>query len=349
MNAPMEDDNPSAQEERETEADLVEEAGAGGAAGDQDEPDPPNSRRRFLPCSIGLTVLLPPAVTEIKARVTWGDYLTEPPLPEQVLIGEEIGADGKVKRQPLPEVEWVRAPRGQTVRMHVPQDGRGEPVVVPESAAAQRKGGGLQLESHGRLFTYRRPDGANEQVRALTVFLVNRRATSRRRYADVTFAFQARLELICSEGFHPRTDLSGVDSPDEDHRVSDLHYRDVCEYSVGRNSAAAWPAAEEQGGKVTRVWTDPLPCAEVERVAPNEDEVLTSEVEFGMERLAELARTGGEALREKIAELPRLYGDWIEKERGKLADFAHRPRRRETAQNLIEGMEGARQRISVGI
>jgi hypothetical protein len=139
-------------EERETETDLVEEAGALGAAGDQDEPDPPNSRRRFLPSSIGVTVLLPPAVTEIEARVTWGDYLTEPPLPEQILIGEEIGADGKPKRQALPEVEWVRAPRERIVRLRVPQEGRGDPLVVPESAAAQRKGGGLQLESHARLF-----------------------------------------------------------------------------------------------------------------------------------------------------------------------------------------------------
>jgi hypothetical protein len=35
MNAPEENDDPSAQEERENQADLVEQAGAGGAAGDQ--------------------------------------------------------------------------------------------------------------------------------------------------------------------------------------------------------------------------------------------------------------------------------------------------------------------------
>jgi hypothetical protein len=106
MNAPEEDDDPSAQEERENQADLVEEVGAGGAAGDQDEPDPPNSRRRFLPSSVGLTVLLPPGVTEIEARVTWGDYVTEPLLPEHVLVGEEeIAEDGRPKRQSLPDVQ----------------------------------------------------------------------------------------------------------------------------------------------------------------------------------------------------------------------------------------------------
>jgi hypothetical protein len=312
MDAPEEDDDPSAQEERENQADLVEEAGAGGAAGDQDEPDPPNSRRRLLPSSVGLTVLLPTGVVEFEAKVTWGDYVTEPPLSEQVLIGEDEPAeDGKPKRRSLPDVQWVRVPQERTVRLRVP-DWRGAPVVVPESASAQRKGGGLQLEAHGRLFDYRTPDGAREQVRAVTVFLVNRRATTQRRYGDVTFAFQARLELHCPAGFHPRIDLSGVDASDEDHRIADLHYRDVCEYAVGRNSAAAWSHEDAEAGKVTRVWTDPLPRAEVERVAPNEDDALTSKVEFGMERLADLAKAGGGALSAKLADLPPLYGFWID-------------------------------------
>ena len=347
MDARDESDDPSAQEERENQADLVEEAGAGGAVGDQDQPDPPSSRRRFLPSSIGLTVLLPPAVTEIEAKVTWGDYLTEPPLPETILIGEdEIGEDGKSKRRSLPDVEWVRSPRERSLRLRVPE-GRGEPLVLPESAAAQRRGGGLQLETHARLFTYSTPEGSTEQVRAVTVFLVNCRATTRRRYADVTFAFQARLELICLAGFHPRTDLSGVDAFDEDHRVSDLHYRDVCEYAVGRNSAAAWESSEPEPHKITRVWTDPLPCAEVERVAPNEDEALTSQVEFGMERLADLAKNGGATLKGALEDLPKLYGVWIERERRKVPHLA--PRRRETAQSLIDSMEIAKRRIAAGI
>src|SRR5438094_704017 len=82
-----------------------------------------------------------------------------------------------------PEVEWVRAPQQRTMRLTIP-DGRGDPVVVPESAAAQRKGGGLTLEAHARLFTYPTPDG-EERVRALTVFLVNRRSAVHRFYADV--------------------------------------------------------------------------------------------------------------------------------------------------------------------
>ena len=87
------------------------------------------------------------------------------------------------------------------------------------------------------------PDGATtERVRALTVFLVNRRATVHRFYADVSYAFQARLELVCETGFRPRRDLSGYRAQDWDLRIADLHYRDMREWAVGRNAAAGWDA-----------------------------------------------------------------------------------------------------------
>ena len=163
-----------------------------------------------------------------------------------VLLPDEPGKkdeEGKPKKK-RPQVDWVRTPRQQTERVLVPE-GRGAQIVVRESAAPQRAGGGLVLETHARLFTYPTPSG-NEQVRALTVFLVNRRSAVHRFYADVSFVFQARLELICTEGFRPRRDLSGYNSSDLDQRVADLHYRDVCDWAVGRNAAAAWDAEEER-------------------------------------------------------------------------------------------------------
>ena len=301
----------------------------------------------FLPSSIGLTVLLPPDVKEIEARICWGDYQTEPPLPEIILLPDEADdkdEDGKPKKK-RPLVDWVRTPRQESVRVVVPE-GRGDQIVVPESAAPQRSGGGLVLETHARLFTYPTPNG-NEQVRALTVFLVNRRSAVHRFYADVSFVFQARLELACAQGFRPRRDLSGYNSGDLDLRVADLHYRDVCEWAVGRNAAAAWDAEEERAERVTRVWTDPLPQAEVERVAPNEDVDLKSRVVFGMEALAERASGDGTRLNDALSALPALYAAWIDAERKKIGGLA--VRRRETAERLIADMEAARQRILDGI
>lgn len=345
-----EHDDPSAQEEMEIDVEESDTDGAGGAAGDNEEPETPNTRRRFLPSSVGLTVLLSPDVTEIEARVSWGDYRTEPPLPETVLLPEplpeEIGEDGKPKRATRPMVDWVRTPKGRTVRLQI-RDGRGEPVLVPESAAEQRRGGGLTLETHSRLFTYETPEGHTEQVRALTVFLVNRRATVHRFYSDVSYAFQARLELHCEQGFRPRRDLSGYRAQDWDLRIADLHYRDVFEWAVGRNAAAGWETHEDANGPVTRVWTDPLPTAEVERVAPNEDAELKARVTFGMEALAQAADAGGVALVQALAELPTLYGLWIDAERHKLASLPQR--RRETGERLISEMETAKNRIADGI
>ena len=342
--------DPSAQEEMELDVEEPDADGVGGAATDNEEPEAPNARRRFLPSSVGLTVLLDPDVTSIEAHVSWGDYRTEPPLPEAILLPdplpEELGEDGKPKRTERPLVDWVRSPKDRVVVLPV-KEGRGGPIVVPESAADQRRGGGLVLETHSRLFSYPTPDGATEKVRALTVFLVNRRATVHRFYSDVSYAFQARLELVCETGFRPRRDLSGYGAQDWDLRIADLHYRDMREWAVGRNAAAGWDASEGAASGVTRVWTDPLPSAEVERVAPNEDAELRARVTFGMETLAQLAEGDGSGLRAALADLPVLYGVWIDAERGKLAGLP--PRRRETGQRLIAEMETAKARIANGI
>ena len=342
--------DPSAQEEMEIDVEEPDADGVGGAATDNEEPEAPNARRRFLPSSVGLTVLLDPDVTEIEARISWGDYRTEPPLPEAILLPEplpeERGEDGKPKRTERPLVDWVRSPKDRVVALPI-RDGRGNPIVVPESAAEQRRGGGLVLETHSRLFSYTTPDGTTERVRALTVFLVNRRATVHRFYADVSYAFQARLELVCETGFRPRRDLSGYRAQDWDLRIADLHYRDMREWAVGRNAAAGWDASEDAVNGITRVWTDPLPSAEVERVAPNEDADFKARVTFGMEALAQLAEGDGSALGAALADLPVLYGIWIDAERNKLAGLP--ARRRETGERLIAEMETAKARIANGI
>ncbi len=344
------ENDPSAQEEMEIDVEEPDADGAGGAATDNEEPEAPNARRRFLPSSIGLTVLLDPDVTSIEARVSWGDYRTEPPLPEAILLPEplpeELGEDGKRKRTERPMVDWVRSPKDRVMVLPI-KDGRGSPIVVPESAAEQRRGGGLAMETHSRLFSYTTPDGKTERVRALTVFLVNRRATVHRFYADVSYAFQARLELVCETGFRPRRDLSGYRAQDWDLRIADLHYRDMREWAVGRNAAAGWDTSADGAGGVTRVWTDPLPSAEVERVAPNEDAEFRAQVTFGMEALAQLAEGDGAGLRAALADLPVLYGMWIDAERKKLAGLPMR--RRETGERLVAEMETAKNRITKGI
>ena len=60
--------------------------GPGNAADEGATERPPV--RSFEPSSLGLTVLLPRDATRLQARVTWGDYVTEPRLDEAVFLPE---------------------------------------------------------------------------------------------------------------------------------------------------------------------------------------------------------------------------------------------------------------------
>lgn len=210
-------DDPAAQEEMDIDVEEPDADGAGGVAADNEIPETPNTRRRFLPSSIGLTVLLDPTIGEIEARVSWGDYVTEPPLPEEVMLPEKPSSENErkenSKRPERPRVDWVRIPKERTVRIAV-REGRAEPIVIPESAGEQVRGGALVIETHSRIFSYEAPNGQVERVRALTVFLVNKRNDAHRFYSDASYIFQARLELVCEQGFNARRDLSGYHATD---------------------------------------------------------------------------------------------------------------------------------------
>ena len=321
-------------DDADTESDPDADPATSGRAPDDQGSDPGPAVRRRLPNSLGLTVLLPPDVTEIVARVSWGDYATEPPLPEAAL--EDIAAKA-------PAVAWRRLPREEVVRLAVP-DGRGAAMLVPGSATPRLRGGGaLRLEAHARAYDVDEPDGTRSRVRALTVVLVNHRRLPARRFWDLAYTFQARVELRCPEGFLPRRDLSGLRAGDDDRRIADLQFRDVCEYATGRNTSAGWAEADALG-RVTTVWTDHLPTAEVERVEPNE---TIAGVGFGMEALVTLSADAA-ALRAALDGLPAQYGAWIADQAAQAAGIRGR-QRQETAARLVAAMRGAEARIAAGI
>jgi hypothetical protein len=333
------------QEEGDIGVEEPDPEGSGGATGDDEPPEVANARRRFLPSSLGLTVLLDPSVTSLRATVTWGDYVAEPDPGEFLLQSPEEAETSEGAAQPrgeaLPKFQWVRRAKGRTLDIPVIEGRSTHPILVPDSAPEQgRRGGSLVIETHSRIFEMISPDGERRRLRALTVFLVNRRLpVNGRVVSDLTYAFQARLELECPAGFEARRDHSGHDTDDADLRLADLHYRDVCEWAVGRNTAAGWV---DEGGRVTRVWTDSLPAAEVERVAANQD---IPGVTFGMEALAGLAERDAASLGAALEALPDVYAKWIAGQ--SLAGLS--ARRTETARELIADMGAAQSRIADGI
>lgn len=309
------------------------EAGPARAADDAPEDVPPAVRIR-APSSLGLTVLLDASVREVEVNLSWGDYVTVPPLSEEELLSENAGA---------PEVVWDRVPGDETRKVPVPADGKRTTIAVPNSGGAQRPFGALQLELHARPYEVTEPDGAKRSLCVLTVMAVNRRNSVRRRYQDVTYAFQVRLSVRCEAGLHPRANMRGFGSKDIDEAIADLHYGDVCEFAVGVNTSADWRA--DPDGIVREAATDYLPTAEVERVEPNED---IPNVVFEMEVLADLARTGPDDLRRALEGLPAAYEAWIAIQSDILKSIPGAPRQ-VTAQRLIDAARDASRRISEGI
>ena len=265
----------STQEESETSVEADDSKGSGGTAGDTTEPEVPNTHRRYFPSSIGLTVLLNPEIKAIEADVSWGDYR---PVPSSTKTDSDqsVAKGGKKKEKEQKSSEhWVRIPEQRKIKIPIVNDGRGSPIQIPNSSGSINSSGGLEIDTYSHEVNIKSTDGTSKKVRVLSVFLVNRRSCVDDKKPDSEYAFQARLELICESGIEPREDYSNSDSKDWDLRVADLHYRNSFEWAVGSNVAAGWNESIEQSNngvefsnfselkKVKRVWTDPLPVAEV--------------------------------------------------------------------------------------
>ena len=117
--------------------------GKGAAPDDGSAERPPV--RSFEPSSLGLTVLLPRDAHELQARVTWGDYVTEPRLDDAVFLPEaREAAEARGEKPKAPQrssVDWRRIPR--EARLPIPLKSR-------RRAAAHRDPGQRRADVAGR-------------------------------------------------------------------------------------------------------------------------------------------------------------------------------------------------------
>jgi hypothetical protein len=342
-------DAPLEQRTDETSDDEIDSAGEGDATDDDAPPDRGAARKKFLPSSMGLSVLLDPEVRELEVTVCWGDYQFEGSAEEtvdgqsaeakdvQVEATSDSGNQSPTDRSQKPKRRrgYRRIPNEVKLPVVLPESGTSGEVFVPGS-------NGLVLFVTSRAIP-KIAFGASELpegTRSVSVFLVNHRKANER-HGYRAFAFQTELGITSAKSFIARPDLRGAFQEDQDwdDLVADLQYRDVFEYAVGHGVSAR--ADSPCDGACLVVRTTWIPTAEVEWVAPAE----IRDVERGMEALSEL--TDANDASTKLMPLVSHYRTWIDEQKGKYKSFDGK--RAQTMEALLSEAEHVADRIETGI
>jgi hypothetical protein len=308
-----------ADQEQRVDEDSTEEVEAANDAGGTDDatlPEPASARQRYLPSSIGMSVLVPPTTKQLKVLVRWGDYK---------LRKKEDGASA--------HEEWERTQRSGEVTLNVPAS-----TTKPRETEVKGSGG-LKVALSVRPVTCDGADGGLPKgTRSASIFLVNRRRPAPDETRDEGFAFQTQIEVTSEESFVPRPNLRSLESDDWDERVADLQYRDACEYAVGHSVATDAVLNDGSCHVIRTCW---IPSADVERVAP----VDLRDVELSMDALAQL--TDGADAKAKLGQFAKQYRAWIEEQKRTMPSSP--AKRKETGTELLTRAKVAADRIEQGI
>ena len=298
-------------------SDDVDQAPEAAGVDDATPPEPTSARQRYLPSSIGLSVLVSDATKKLHVTVCWGDYKRR-----KVADGHGSGE------------EWERKQRQEEMTIDVP------PVTNRPPQEFDVKGsGGLKVAiSVRKVVTDGDVGELPKGTRSLSVFLINRRRPAPDETRDEAFSFQTQLDVRSEGPFVPRPNLRSLESDDWDERVADLQYRDACEFAVGHSVATQADLSDGNCHAVRTCW---IPDAEVERVAS----AAVLGVELSMDRLGELA--DGADAQAKLGNLMVAYRDWIAVQ--KATTPASPARRTETAEELFHRALVAAKRIEQGI
>ena len=273
------------------------------------------AKKGYFPSSMGLSFLAGRDAKSLSIAVRWGDY-------GHATIQDEEGKSIEV---------WERRPREVEVEIALTE--AADPVIVELDGS-----GGLQLHLVGKRIpaedhTATIPPG----TQSISLFLVNRRALNDDE-PDLTFAFQAEIDVRCVVPFVPRPDPRGVLAEDWDELVADLHYADAPEYAVGHAVSAEWEITDGECRLIRTAW---IPSAEVERT----ETVDLSRVELSMIALGALK--DGAAAEAGLRPLVEHYRTWIQA--AALSISTLDSTRKETAESLMRFAQTAAERIEAGI
>ena len=273
------------------------------------------AKKGFFPSSMGLSFLVRKEANSLDVTVRWGDY-----------------ARAEIENGGAPVPVWQRYPREATCELVL--TGASDPLAhdVPDSD-------GLQIHVVERpIASEDLAEHIPEGTRSVSVFLVNHRSPAGEGEPDLTYAFQAEVEVRSEQPFVSRPDLRGISAEDWDEQVADLHYADTPAYATGHGVSAEWEIVDGKCHLLRTAW---IPSAEVEKTAT----VNVSGVELSMEALGAL--TDGSAVERALRPLVTEYRTWIETRRSDVE--ALQGARRETAEELLHVAKFTAGRIERGI
>lgn len=325
-------DAPNDQRGEILENDELDEQGDTKATDDNTTPEKRAARISYFPSAVGLTTIVPEEAENLNVIARWGDYLQGE--REQIADEDQEDADSTVDEKGKRTFWlWRRVAHEEILTLKIP-DRPAKPVRVPIP-----NGNGLFIEISSRPISVYVEGEVPEGLRSVSVFLINNRKPAPDCSKDVSFAFQAQIELQCDAPFHPRPDLSEYSSDETDGRIADLQYRDVYDYATGHGCAAE--PVDAVNGKCFAVRTCWIPRHEVEKVAP----ATIPGVELSMDALAGLADAVD--ARSKLIALVTEYRKCLENQKNMLAGLS--TKRREVAELLLERAEYVATRIEQGI
>jgi hypothetical protein len=274
------------------------------------------ARKAYFPSSIGLSFLVPEPVRALDITIRWGDYRR---------------AEVSINGDDSPTSVWQRTPR--EVRMpNVSLPLGREPTTreVPDSA-------GLSIHLVQREIDVQ---GLGQQLpkgtRSVSVFLVNERRPEPSE-PDVSYVFQAQIEVRSDQPFAPRPDPRGEIADEWDELVADLHFADTPEYATGHGVSADWEIEEGDCRVVRTTW---IPDTTVEKTAT----VPIPDVELSMDALGQLE---SEQVDVALRPLTDQYRSWIASKKAAVSGVEGQ--RRNTADELLRLADFAAGRIAEGI
>lgn len=285
----------------------------------------------FHPSSIGLSFLVEPSTTSLRARVTWGDYKREKGdedktvwrryAREAVVTGIPVNKPGTVPRIPLSQAQ---APAGVAIT------GIDDPEITLDGVVHDLDGS-----------------------RAISLFLVNRRtkAELKDRTKDERWLLQAQLEITAPDDkpiFLAKTgSTSGAITEDDEVAISNLLYRDAREYATGHGVAAGWDGVDPASLRAQRIYTDFLPDFEVPSlIAPAEKGHGAS---LDMRELSRVS--SGTDAGKLLQPLVTAYSEWVAAldHAASAPEITSDPQLRDAAKVSIERCRSAAQRMQAGL